>query len=344
MAAQVVAILQAGLVSSVGLSAQATCAALRAGVTNPQETRFMGGDGEWIMGHPVTLAQPWRARTKLVKMAALAVMECLEGMDTQAAPPMPCLLCVAESDRPARLGGLDATLFNELQAELGLSFDLPRSAVAAVGRPGVLLALAHARRLIHDEGVPRVLIVATDSLLHGPTLSAFDERDRLLRPRHANGFVPGEAAGALLIGPAQGRAGELQCIGVGAGHEPAHVMSEAPLRADGLCAAIKQALAEAGCQMHELDFRITDISGEQYFFKEATLALSRTMRTVKEAFDIWHPAECTGETGAAVGAVMVAQALLASRKGYALGSGILLHASADAERRAAVILRYLGSR
>ena len=50
------------------------------------------------------------------------------------------------------------------------------------------------------------------------------------------------------------------------------------MRADGLATAIKGALADAGCEMHDMDYRITDLSGEQYYFKEAALALSRTLR------------------------------------------------------------------
>jgi 3-oxoacyl-[acyl-carrier-protein] synthase-1 len=94
---------------------------------------------------------------------------------------------------------------------------------------------------------------------------------------------------------------QLQCTGVGFGTEPAPIESEQPLRAAGLVQAIRGALKEAGCAMGDLDFRITDISGEHYYFKEASHALSRLLKTPKEEFDIWHPAQCIGETGAVAG-------------------------------------------
>lgn len=53
MSAQPIAIKSVGLVTSVGLSAPATCAAIRAKISNPTETRFMGSDGDWIMAHQV---------------------------------------------------------------------------------------------------------------------------------------------------------------------------------------------------------------------------------------------------------------------------------------------------
>jgi 3-oxoacyl-[acyl-carrier-protein] synthase-1 len=110
-----------------------------------------------------------------------------------------------------------------------------------------------------------------------------------------------------------------------------------------LTGAIKHALQEAACAMHDLDFRITDISGEQYFFREASLAVSRTMHQPKQEFDLWHPAEGIGETGAAAGPAMIATALTACRKGYAKGVRILLHASSDSAQRAAAIVAWTGA-
>ena len=50
---------------------------------------------------------------------------------------------------------------------------------------------------------------------------------------------------------------------IGFGREAAHIDSGEPLRAEGLSLAIKAALTDAGCAMHDMDFRITDLSGEQ---------------------------------------------------------------------------------
>jgi 3-oxoacyl-[acyl-carrier-protein] synthase-1 len=190
------------------------------------------------------------------------------------------------------------------------------------------------------SGIPRVLIVATDSLLTWPTLSHFEQNDRLLTERNSNGFMPGEGAGALLIGPPSGKGGELLCTGIGFGRESAHIDSEEPLRADGLTQAIKAALTDAGCQMHDFDFRITDISGEQYYFKEAALALSRTLRQRKEEFDIWHPAECTGEIGATAGSAIISTAQAACTKRYTKGPNIIAHMANDAGQRSAISLQY----
>jgi 3-oxoacyl-[acyl-carrier-protein] synthase I len=144
----------------------------------------------------------------------------------------------------------------------------------------------------------------------------------------------------VLVSSRPGSGPQLYCTGLGFSQEQATILSDVPLRGDGLAAAIKEALADAGCAMHDLDFRITDTTGEHYYFKEAALALSRVLRQRKETFDIWHPTDCVGETGAAVGVVALAVARAACRKGYAIGPNILLHLGNDAGQRAAAILQY----
>lgn len=338
MSASPVAIRKTGLVTSVGLSAPAACAAIRAKLTNPKETRFIDSAGEWIVAHQVPLERPWRGLTKLVKMAAMAIDEATEGIDRKTWPTIPLLLCVAEKDRPGRTDGLDDRLFLDIQSELDGRFHA-RSTTVAHGRVGVAVALAHARTLLHRDGFENVLVAAADSLVSWPTLSHYERESRLLTPTNSNGFMPGEGAGALLIGSPGGDA-ELAVTGIGFAVERAHIDSDEPLRAEGLSSAIKAALVDAGVEMHDLDFRIADVSGEQYYFKEAALALSRTLRRRKEEFDIWHPAECTGEPGALSGVSVLALADAACRKGYAKGPAILSHWSSDSGQRAAMTLHW----
>jgi 3-oxoacyl-[acyl-carrier-protein] synthase I len=334
---QPIIIKNTGLVTSVGLSAPASCAAIRAKISNPTETRFMGSDGEWIMAHQVPLEQPWRGITKLAKMAAMAIVECLDAIPREIWPTIPLLLCVAERERPGRLDGLDGQLFLDIEQELGLQFAVG-SAIIPQGRVSAAIALAEGRRLVYECNAPQVIIAATDSLLNWPTLNAYESADRLLTPTNSNGFMPGEGSGALLIAAHDNRP-SLVFAGIGFGMEPAHIDTEQPLRADGLTLAHREALAEAGCRIHEQSFRITDLSGEQFYFKEADLALSRLLRVRQEDPELWHPAECIGESGALAGAVCLAVAQAAFSKGYAPGPGVLLHFSDDQGNRASIVGR-----
>jgi len=324
-----------GLVTSVGMSAAASCAAIRSKLTHPAATHFAGSDDDWIIGHLVTLERPWTGRTKLVKMAGLAIEEALDGVSREQWAAIPLVLCVAEADRPGRLNGLEAEVAAEIRDEVRTQFSID---IVAMGRVGVAVALRRARELIYAQGRPCVVIAATDSYLHWPTLSAMETQDRLLNAGNADGFIPGEAAGAVLVTRPSSSPGFL-CTGLGFSTEPAPIRSGEPLRADGLTFAIRAAVADAGCTIADMDYRLSDMSGEQYYFKEATIALTRTLRERKERFDIWHPAECTGEIGAVAGVCVLAVAEAAARKGYADGRVALAHFSNDNGHRAALTLR-----
>lgn len=326
------------MVTGVGLTAPASCAAIRCAIDNFQETRFMDSGGEWLLGCEVSLGQPWRGKAKLLKMAALAVRECLEGHKHINPESTPLLLCLSEHERKGRVIDDDNQFFLDLQDELGLKFH-EQSCVVARGHVAVAVALKQARVLIQELHVTHVLIAATDSLLVGPTLAHYEGHERLLTSNHSNGFIPGEAGAALVVESSRRstQKNRLVCHGLGFGKEKAHVYSEEPLRADGLVAAIKESLGDAGCGESVLDFKITDISGEQYYFKEASLAFSRIDRTKREEFDIWHPADCIGDVGAVLGLVMIAVIKAACEKGYTKGHHILAHVGDDDGTRSSMI-------
>ncbi len=336
MSAPPVAILGCGMMTSVGLTAEASCAAIRCAIDNFQETRFIARGGEWIMGSEVPLDEPWRGIPKLARLLAGPLKECLDLIPDTAPETIPVLLAVAEEERPGRLDGLGTPLFYQASELLGVRFH-ERSEVIPQGHVGGAVALYRASRMINEEGFSYVIVAGVDSYLVAGTLSAYDERERLLTSENSDGFIPGEAGGALLVSSPSG-GNELICQGMGFAVEEASIDSEEPLRADGLTEAISTALGAAELTMGDMDYQIADISGEQYQFKEASLALSRLLRERKEEFDLWHPADCIGEAGAAMLPCMFGVTMYAKRKGYASGSRLLAHLGNDDGRRAVVVI------
>jgi 3-oxoacyl-[acyl-carrier-protein] synthase I len=237
------------------------------------------------------------------------------------------------------LEGLDFQLFKEIESELGVRFS-PASELIPRGRVGGAVAMGMARRLIHQERSPLCLIAGVDSFLLGETLTAFEEQDRILTSKNSNGFIPGEAGAAVLVGPVQ-NAGDskLVCLGIGSGQEKSTIDSKEPLRADGLVQAIRSAFADAQRGFEDVDYRLTDANGEQYWFKEATLAVTRTLRLRKENFYLLHPADCIGETGAAAVPCVLGVALAAAKKNCAPKPGALCHFGSDAGERVAILIR-----
>jgi 3-oxoacyl-[acyl-carrier-protein] synthase I len=330
------AIVSTGLVTPVGMTAPAACAAMRARVANPCETRFIDSHGRRIAGHRVPIPESGTELTRLVTMASIAILECLARIDKADWHTIPLLLCVGERDRPGRQKGFEHELFERLQSRLEIEFSAD-SIIVPHGRVAAAVALESARRILTDGGAPLVLVAGVDSMLDWPVLAAYEADGRLLSTGNSNGLMPGEGAGAILFGAPQA-AGQLVCDGLGFGTEPAHISSGEPLRGDGLTLALKSAMSEAGRELHEFDLRICDISGEHYYFKEAALGLSRCIRQRREELDLWHPAQSTGETGAFAGLACLALAEAACRKRYSPGPNVICHFSNDNGRRAAVAL------
>ena len=330
-----------GNVTHVGLNTRATCAAIRCGLTDYSETRFLDSNGEWIIGAEVKIDAPWRGRAKLSNMGAMAIQETISSIPEDEIKAIPILLCLAEPIRLGRIPDQDKRVLEEIQKITKLQFH-PQSAVIAAGHVSGVLAVERANLLISSGKCHSCLIVGVDTFLNSETLSAYDKGDRILTESNSDGFVPGEAGAAVFLVPSKyATKASVVIKGYGFGKEKAYFRSEKPLKADGLTQAIKEALKMAGHKLGNLDYRICDVSGEQYYFKEASLALGRVLRKQKEEFDIWHPAECIGEAGAAIVPMVLAVASAAIAKGYSPGDGILCHFSNDDEQRGALVLHNL---
>lgn len=334
---QPIEISASGLVTGLGWTAPASCAAIRAGITRNQETNFVLGY-EPLIGVPVEMSPPLSGREKLLQMSVLAVGECLEELEPELRATVPVILCLPEEGRPGQSEAMDGRFLFELRYCLGLEANLLTRALVPLGRVSGAQGLIEADALL-QAGHEACVIVGVDSLLTLETLVAYHDLGRLKTESNADGFIPGEAVAAVLVRRPKASTASLQCLSVGTGLEPAPLGSGEPLRAEGLSRAVRHALDEAHLQPKDLDFRIADLSGEQYGFKEASLAMTRVMRAPKQRFETWHPAECVGEVGAAIIPLMLAVALAARRRGYAAGARLLCHASSDGPERAAVVLQ-----
>lgn len=334
-------ILAAGMATAVGLDCASSCAAMRGRLDGFQETRFVAGSGAWQVGAPVPLPRNWIGVKRLAHLVAGAIVEVLTKVP-EAAIDASLILCLAEEDRPGRLPG-DGTAFAKMVAEIVEARSSQRTVLVAHGRPAGFAALDRAQRMLGEGAAKYVIIAGVDSYLTGPSIAHYLSKERLLGPDISNGFIPGEAAGAVLCSTkAQGR---LVLTGLGLAREKAHIYNgldedglDLPLRGDGMTAAYKTALDQAGLTLTGIEYRISDLIGEQFFFKQSTLASLRLERGRKEFQDLWSPGESLGNIGAATVPIMLGMALTAAQKGYTPGSPVLIEASSDAGACGAAVL------
>jgi 3-oxoacyl-[acyl-carrier-protein] synthase I len=328
-------VLATGMVTAVGLDAPSACA-MRARLDGFQETRFIGPGGEWLIGAPVPLPRNWIGEKRLAHLAAAAICEAFEAVpDARGAAAL--ILCLAEEDRPGRLAPDGARLLARI-AEIAEVASPVRSRTVAHGRPSGHVALDRARKLLAEGEAPCVMIAGVDSYLTAPTVAHYLNENRLLTPDNPNGFIPGEAAAAIICAcPGQGR---LRLFGLGLAREPAYIYNpeDLPLRGDGMTSAYRAALDETGIAMNRLGYRIADLIGKQYWFKQSALASLRLVRGAHDFQDLWSPGESLGNVGAAAVPLMIGMAWTAAAKGYAAGNPVLIEASNDIGACAAAVL------
>ena len=332
-------IVSIGMVTAVGLDAPSACAAMRARLDGFQETRFMGPGGDWLVGALVPLPRNWIGERRLAHLAAAAICEALEPHPS-ARDSAALILCLAEEDRPGR-PVRDAARLAATIAEITEITEIRarhRTRIVAHGRPSGHVALDHARRLLAAREAPFVVIAGVDSYLTTLSIAHYLTENRLLTPDNPNGFIPGEAAAALLCAPAG--PGPLRLHGLGLAREQAYIYNPAdlPLRGDGMTAAYRAALTETGIAMNRLGYRIADLIGEQFWFKQSALASLRLVRGAHGFQDLWSPAESLGNIGAAAVPLMIGMAWTAAARGYAAGDLVLVEASGDSGASAAAVL------
>lgn len=330
-----------GLVCAVGFNAAAACAAMRAGIAGFAELPYRDNSGEPIVGAAVPGLPPNLKRDdRLLTLLEGALKDGLTSAAFVRTDTIPLLVGLAESGRPGGGDSLAGDLIPRMQKRLNRKFHPDLSCCLARGHTAGFELLKIARELLQDPDVPACIVAGVDSYLNASSLVWLDQHERLKTLDNSDGVIPGEAAAVIAVRrpPVAGVSAEV--IGLGFGKETAHVLSEDTLLGLGLTEAARNALMEAKLGFHEIDWRISDVSGEQYGFKELALVEGRLMRVVrKEAQPVWHSADSIGDSGAAAAVVQLVVAEQSIRKGYAPGNKSLCLASSVSGERAAVVVR-----
>ncbi|MDQ1833212.1 hypothetical protein [Massilia scottii] len=245
---------------------------------------------------------------------------------------------------PAAYGGIVRDVLERLRDEHDeaprLASDAHRIKVLSQDRTGLGEALLHSARLLGGEEAEQVVVLGVDSYLNAGDINAALRDERLFVPGNSNGFVPGEAAAAIVLRPAAADAPGLHIKGVGQAHEPGRHDGSVPSRGKGLTEAIRAACKQAKLEPTELAFRISDQNGEQFFSKEAANAITRVTFGGQRLAQLTI-ADKIGEVGAAAGVAMLAW-MLCDMAEPALSPGQLglLHLANDNGDRCAIILRH----
>lgn len=350
-------ILAAGMVTSVGLDAVRTAAAVRAGLSRFHESAIQDRRGEPIVLatvpdadlprlHP-SLAQDPRMTPRHGRMLCLAASALREALQpVSRAERVPLLLSLPE-DLPGRrpFGAPSFLRWLGVQADLELAWD--RSAVFSLGRAGGIAALEEALRRLSGLSDSHVLVGGVDTHLDRGLLDALDREGRLRGAGRMDGFTPGEGAGFVLVAPVgsaarDGRAPLASIDAAAMGREPGHRYSEEPYLGDGLDAALRALFAALPEDIGKVRTVHAGLNGEHFHAKEWGVAAIRHAGRLAEDLAVEHPADCLGDPGAALAPLLIGLAALGAQRGYRRPPCLVWCAS-DLQPRGAALLRAAGA-
>lgn len=328
-----------GMVSALGVGAAFNAAAMRCHYDGFIKQQGFSTDNETLLCAPAPLDATYRGGQRLAQMMALAANEALE--EHPRIPPIPFYLCLSPLDRWIGHGDRLSADFITLVKDTALdkAIDYKRSIAFFQGRTAFAHACIEAQQVLEQGKAPFVLVVAVASLLSPPFINYFESQNRLLKEGNADGFIPGEAAVALLL-TQRDIAPTTVMLGVSLGKEANTIEGNQPVTGDGLTHAVRAAAEASGIPISNTDFRLTTASGESYFFRELSIVHGRTLENPRQDHPLWHPADSLGEVGSVLAPAMVVMAHYAFKKGYAPGKQAICQISNDNDERAALVLHY----
>ncbi len=341
-----------GMVTPVGFDFTSTVAAVEAGINRFQESEYFGKSMKPFTMSLIPRDVLPRISFKLnqvedstIQMGimlqtsdiALNQIEPLKAMDS----PPPLFLACPEGY--AECASTVSPRFIEyLMKQTDANIETSTSRIIGTGRAGVIDAVDLAFKYLQQMEGDYVLVGGADSYQEEDLLTFLDRDDRIAAEEVLNGFIPGEAAGFLLLTRNRQNAmvwgdGVISLSQPGIEAEKGHMYSEASYLGDGLATAIKKSLvAHKGEKISTL---YSSMNGEQFWSKELGVALLRNKESLSDDYAFEHPADCLGDIGAASGAVLIG---LASAQLARSGSPAshLVYCSSDQEYRGAICVNY----
>jgi 3-oxoacyl-[acyl-carrier-protein] synthase I len=249
-------------------------------------------------------ALPLTARQRrMLRLATPALQEAVEGLTDIARAPL--YLGLPEA-HPNRALILDPGLIKHLSLQTSVPFDAANSRKYARGRAAGLIALDEALSALHERRYERIIVGGVDTFLDLALLGELDAEKRLLGARVMDGFVPGEGAAFIVLGPAQRTTRCVSILGAGTAVDKGHRYGDEPAKGEGLSEAIENTFANMTSPPSPISTTFASLNGESFGAKEWGVARLRHASHFQPNADIVHPADCTGDTGAAAGTLLLA--------------------------------------
>lgn len=248
---------------------------------------------------------------------------------------------------PSARPGLPLDLESRMRAGALKAFPGRFSAIGtfAAGHAAGFIAMRPACDRLAAGEFDACVVAGVDSYLSPDTLAWLEENDQLHSAgvlNNAWGFIPGEAAAAVLLMSADAAAGPgiaplASVLRVGTAVEAKRIKTDTVCTGEGLTAAFRETLGGLPDGALVTDV-FCDLNGEPYRADEFGFACLRTREAFVSASDFVAPADIWGDVSAASVPLFVMLAAVAARKAYANGGYAFLWASSETGERGASLL------
>jgi len=333
-----------GARTPVGLRAPTTAAAVRAGICRHAfHPTWLDGAGDSLrFALDGRLDPELQGSARAVPLALAAMRESMEPL--MALGRVPFSLWVALPEERPGWSDTDTSAVMRALADDLVQWGEPERAVSVPrGHAAGLVALELAHREL-ATGQSRVCVVGgVDTYLHHETIDWLDQSRQLCTAKNRSSFVPGEAAGFVVITTdataRTWRLPELATVrSVATAIEPNPIKSGRVCTGEGLTEAIREATRSLRLPEERIATMYCDINGERYRSEEFLYVPLRCPAPFEDANRYEAPADSWGDVGAASGPLFVILAVASAQRGYARGRHVLAWASSEAGTRAAVTL------
>jgi 3-oxoacyl-[acyl-carrier-protein] synthase-1 len=208
------------------------------------------------------------------------------------------------------------------------------------GNAAGAMAVKAAWEAVRSGASEVALAGGVDSYLEPETLEWLEENDQVHSSGEENnpyGFVPGEAAGFVLLASEKfverHRLGSsLELLTVSLAKETRLIKTDSVCLGEGLT-ALSRSLALELLPGTKLDQLYCDMNGEPYRADEFGFATMKAGSLFRDPSQFNAPADCWGDVGAASGPLFLVLAEAAARKGYALGTMVAGFTSSESGER-----------
>jgi 3-oxoacyl-[acyl-carrier-protein] synthase-1 len=346
------AVIQAtGAVCAVGIGTEQTWASIRAGIARfsdssvhdrwfePVRMALLPEDALEPLLPPVDKIPFTSRRRRMLRLAAPALRQALKGLQ---GPPPPLFIGLPQT-APEPSGLPDTAFVDALAVQCAVPFDKGTTQLFPRGRAAALLALEAAMKTLDERRLETVVVGGVDTYLDLALLGELGAEGRILGPRVMDGFIPGEGAAFVVLARPGGRSQPhpgIAVVSAGTAQDPGHRYSAQPAKGEGLSFAIERMLSALGQSPIPLQTTFAGFNGENFGAKEWGVARIRHADLFAPTMKLEHPADCFGDTGAALGALLlaVANASLVTKQ---RPTPALIWASSDREDRACAWLDFL---